>query len=281
MNINDFGVLYIVATPIGNLQDITLRAIEILKTVDVIAAEDTRHSASLLQQYAIAKPLLSLHDHNENERVSQLLQQLQSGKTIALISDAGTPLISDPGYQLVRQARIQGIKVVPIPGACAVIAALSASGLAADRFTFEGFLPAKSQARLQRLMQLKNESRTMIFYEAPHRILTLLQDFQKVFGEEREAVLARELTKMFETIRLGKLEELTEWVAGDLNQQRGELVVLLAGKAEKSVEEIVSVEVVLAELLKELPLKKAVEITVKITGEKKNTVYEKALQMKV
>jgi 16S rRNA (cytidine1402-2'-O)-methyltransferase len=280
MNINNLGTLYIVATPIGNLQDITLRAIEILKTVDLIAAEDTRHSASLLQQFAIAKPLLSLHEHNETERIAQLLHQLQKGQSIALISDAGTPLISDPGYLLVRQARMQGIKVEPIPGACAAIAALSASGLPADRFTFEGFLPVKSQARLQRLTPLKSESRTMIFYEAPHRILSLLQDLHKIFGDEREVVLARELTKMFETIRLGKLKEMIEWVESDANQQRGEIVLLVSGSHEKNVEESLSVEVILKELLVELPLKKAVEIAVRLTGEKKNAVYEKALELK-
>lgn len=280
MKINNFGVLYIVATPIGNLQDITLRAIEVLKRVEAIAVEDTRHSQALLQHYAISKPLISLHQYNEQERLTQLLNRLKQGESIALISDAGTPLISDPGYQLVRAAREQGISVVPIVGACAAIAALSASGLPTDRFIFEGFLPVKSQARLQRLNQLKNESRTLVFYEAPHRILAFLRDCQAVFGDSREAVIARELTKMFETIRLASLKELTEWVASDSNQQRGELVVLIAGAIEAPQSESLLVEQVLAELLPHLPLKTVVDIAVKLTGEKKNAVYQKALQFK-
>lgn len=281
MNINNFGTLYIVATPIGNLQDITLRAIETLKMVDCIAAEDTRHSKSLLQYYSISKPLISLHEHNEHERTDQLLKQLEQKKSIALISDAGTPLISDPGYELVRKAREMGVTVVPIPGVCAAITALCASGLPTDKFIFEGFLPVKSQARIQRLTKLRNEPRTMIFYEAPHRILSVLQDLQKVFGEKREAVLARELTKLFETIRSAGLKELTEWVASDSNQQRGEIVLLVAGADEiAQTSTMLPTEVVLMELLEHLPLKKAVEVAVKITGEKKNTLYEKALKLK-
>jgi len=274
------GTLYIVATPIGNLQDITFRAIEVLKQVDCIVAEDTRHSQPLLQHYHISKPIISLHEHNERERAGDLLKRLQQGESIALISDAGTPLISDPGYSLAHQARELGLTVTPIPGACAVIAALSAAGLPTDRFTFEGFLPAKSQARINRLNELKNESRTMVFYEAPHRILDFFNDLQKVLGETRKVVLARELTKFFETIRLGSVSELIAWMIGDTNQQRGEMVVIVAGAEASISHETMDLTLILSELLKHLPLKVAVDIAVKITGNKKNAVYNQALQIK-
>lgn len=280
MNSNNLSTLYIVATPIGNLQDITLRAIEVLKTVDCIAAEDTRHSLPLLRHFGISTPVLALHEHNERERAAQLLQRLQSGESIALISDAGTPLINDPGYFLVREARALGIRVVPIPGACAVIAALCASGLPTDRFTYEGFLPAKSKARLDKLKLLQAETRTMVFYESPHRILELLQAMLEVFGAARQVVIARELTKTFETIRLGPLAELCEWVESDANQQRGEIVVLVAGAPESVQSESFSAQHVLSVLLEDLPTKQAVDLAVKITGEKKNALYELALQLK-
>lgn len=278
MNLNNLGILYIVATPIGNLQDMSLRAIDVLKSVNWVAAEDTRHSASLLQHYAITTPTFSLHDHNEREQTSTLLQRLQQGESIALISDAGTPLISDPGYFLVREARLLGIQVVPIPGPCAAIVALSAAGLPTDRFIFEGFLPAKTKGRVDRLTALRSESRTMIFYEAPHRILDLLEDIQTVFGQDRIVVVARELTKKFETIRSGEIAELIEWVKQDPNQQRGEMVVLVAGVTEP-VANIPGQEVLLL-LLEHLPLKQAVEIAAKITGERKNELYEMALLIK-
>lgn len=273
------SILYIVATPIGNLQDITLRAIEILKQVNWIAAEDTRHSAALLQHYAISTPRFSLHDHNEREQAEKLIQKLKQGESIALISDAGTPLISDPGYHLVRAVRAAGIKMVPVPGACAAIAALSAAGLATDRFIFEGFLPAKTKARLDRLQLLENEMRTIIFYAAPHRILDVLIDMQTIFGTEREIVIARELTKMFETIHAGKLAEIVEWVKQDSNQQRGEFVVLVEGAQQ--VKEQVAYQKLLEILIAEnVPVKQAVDIVVKVTSEKKNKVYELALQIK-
>jgi 16S rRNA (cytidine1402-2'-O)-methyltransferase len=280
MNINSLGILYVVATPIGNMQDITLRAIEVLKTVNCIVAEDTRHSQPLLQQYAIKTKVIALHEHNERERTSKLLERLQAGESIALISDAGTPLISDPGYYLVREARAVGIKVVPLPGACAAIAALSVAGLPTDRFIFEGFLSAKSGARLQRLGRLRNESRTMVFYEAPHRILDLLQALQQVFGEDRQVVLARELTKMFETIKSDVLNKLIPWVEADSNQQRGEFVVIVGGLQEASSETEQEAQRILGVLLAALPLKQAVDLASKITGQKKNDVYQAALQMK-
>lgn len=275
------GSLYIVATPMGNRQDITLRAIEVLKTVDLIAAEDTRHSAPLLQFLGIRTPLFSLHEHNERELAEKLIARLLEGEAIALISDAGTPLISDPGYHLVCHAREKGVKVVPIPGACAAIAALCAAGLPTDRFVFEGFLPAKSQSRQQRLKELQYESRTLIFYESPHRIGDLLSDMEKVVGGKRWVVIARELTKLFETIHAGEIAEVIAWMEADANQRRGEFVVMLAG-AEPMVEsqEAMSIDATPGLLLDELPVKKAVEITAKLTGKRKNEIYQRALQLK-
>ncbi len=281
MKINTQGILYVVATPLGNRQDITLRAIETLKQVDCIVAEDTRHSLPLLQHFNISKPMLALHEHNEREQALKLVQRLLQGESMALISDAGTPLISDPGYYLVQAVREHGIRIVPIPGACAAIAALSVAGLPTDRFVFEGFLPAKSSSRIQRLQPLLHESRTMIFYEAPHRILELLRDLQKVFGQEREIVLARELTKVFETIRAGRLGDIITWVESDPNQQRGEMVVIVAG-VEKTDEpdEAISLDAVLTLLLSELSVKKASELAAKMTGKRKNEVYQRALELK-
>ncbi|MCE3239283.1 MAG: rRNA ((1402)-2-O)-methyltransferase [Gammaproteobacteria bacterium] len=283
MKINQLGVLYIVATPIGNLQDISLRAIDVLKTVNCIAAEDTRHSQHLLQHFSITTPLLSLHEHNESERTSQLIHRLQRGESIALISDAGTPLISDPGYILVRDVKSAGIQVMPIPGACAAIAALSASGLPTDRFIFEGFLSTKSKLRKERLAALKTEPRTLIIYETPHRILGSLQEMQQVFGKDRFIVLARELTKIFETIQSGTIEEIIHWIMLDTNQQRGEIILLVKGadiisNPKESI--TTSAQAVLIALLEELPLKQAVGITAKITGERKNNLYQRALLIK-
>lgn len=280
MNINTFGVLYIVATPIGNLQDMSFRAVEVLKSVACIIAEDTRHSQALLQHYAISTAVMALHEHNERERTEKLLQRLQQGESIALISDAGTPLISDPGYYLVREAQLTGIRVVPLPGACAAIAALSVAGLPTDRFVFEGFLPAKSGPRLQRLEALSNEARTMVFYEAPHRIEDLLHDIQKIFGAERQVVVARELTKLFETVKSGSVAEIIAWVAADANQRRGEIVLIVEGAKGLSSESQEDYHRILVVLLESLPLKQAVELTMKITGQKKNTVYDAALVIK-
>ena len=274
------GSLYVVATPIGNLDDISTRALNILRDVALIAAEDTRHSARLMQHFGIATPLAACHEHNERDQGGRFLARLLAGDDVALISDAGTPLISDPGYHLVRQARAAGIAVVPVPGACALIAALSAAGLPSDRFIFEGFLPAKAVGRRARLEQVKEEPRTLIFYEAPHRILECLQDMQAVFGGERPALLAREITKTFETLKGMPLAELAAWVAADSNQQRGECVVLVAGWQAPEGEEAVSADAlrVLNLLLAEMPLKRAAALASEITGVRKNLLYQVALE---
>lgn len=280
-SLNQMGALYIVATPIGNLGDMSARAISVLQQVDLIAAEDTRHSKPLLQHYAINTPCRSLHDYNEKQRSGEFIELLQQGKSMALISDAGTPLISDPGFALVRAVRAAGFAVIPIPGACAAIAALSAAGLPSDRFVFEGFLPAKTAARQQRLESIRAEGGTVIFYEAPHRILDLIEDMILILGPEREAVIAKELTKTFETIIQGNLSDLKNWLLDDSNPQRGEFVVLLHGISEKNSSPIeIDPTAVLKILLEELSVKQAAALTAKITGEKKNTVYELALQLK-
>ncbi|MGN0927094.1 16S rRNA (cytidine(1402)-2'-O)-methyltransferase [Ectopseudomonas mendocina] len=276
------GSLYVVATPIGNLDDISARALRILRDVALIAAEDTRHSARLLQHFGIETPLAACHEHNERDQGGRFLARLQAGEDVALISDAGTPLISDPGYHLVRQARAAGFAVVPVPGACALIAALSAAGLPSDRFIFEGFLPAKAAGRRARLDQVREEPRTLIFYEAPHRILECLQDMRDVFGDDRPALLARELTKTFETLQGLPLAELCDWVAADSNQQRGECVVLVAGWQAPAGEEAVSAEAlrVLDLLMAEMPLKRAAALAAEITGVRKNLLYQVALERK-
>lgn len=273
------GVLYVVATPIGNLGDMVPRAVETLQTVAVIAAEDTRHSSRLLAHFAINTPCIAYHDHSGEDRTQSLLGRLNAGESVALISDAGTPLISDPGYQLVRQARLAGIQVIPVPGACAMVAALSAAGLASDRFVFEGFLPAKQAARLTQLESLASDTRTLIFYEAPHRILETLEDMRQVFGAERQAVIARELTKTFETIKGDSIDRLCEWVAGDTNQQRGEIVLLVQGASKRDGGEMTpEQERVMRLLLEELPVKQAANLGAKLTGLKKNFLYQWALE---
>lgn len=273
------GILYVVATPIGNLDDMVPRAIQTLQTVAVIAAEDTRHSARLLAHFDIKTPAIAYHDHSDEHRTEQLIARLLAGEDVALISDAGTPLVSDPGYRLVRSARQQGIRVVPIPGACAMIAALSAAGLASDRFAFEGFLPAKQVARTHQLESVAEDSRTLIFYEAPHRILETLQDMESVFGAEREVVVARELTKTFETIKGGSLAEMVAWVAADSNQQRGEIVLLVQGAPKQENADLSPEQIrVMKVLLEDLPVKQAAAIGAKITGLKKNFLYDWALK---
>lgn len=266
--------LYIVATPIGNLNDITLRAIEILKNVDLIAAEDTRHSGLLLQHLGIKAKLFALHDHNEQEKSQILIEKLNSGLSIALISDAGTPLINDPGYHLVKACRENDIKVVPIPGACAAIAALSVAGLPSDKFSYEGFLPAKSKARQDYLTTLVNETRTMIFYESTHRLLDTLQDMQTVFGTDKQIVLAKELTKTWETIVSYPVNQLINWLNKDVTRQKGEFVLIVEGhtKSDKDIDP--NVINTLKLLVKELPLKKAAAITAEIYGLKKNQLYQ-------
>ena len=274
------GTLYVVATPIGNLDDISARALRVLREVALIAAEDTRHSIRLLQHFGIETPLAACHEHNERDQGGRFLARLQAGDDVALISDAGTPLISDPGFHLVRQARAAGVSVVPVPGACALVAALSAAGLPSDRFIFEGFLPAKANARRGRLEQIKEEPRTLIFYEAPHRLLESLEDMREVFGGDRPAVLARELTKTFETLKGAPLNELCGWVAADSNQQRGECVVLVGGWQAPEGEGALSAEAlrVLDLLLGELPLKRAAALAAEITGVRKNLLYQAALE---
>ncbi len=274
------GTLYVVATPIGNLDDMSARALKVLADVALIAAEDTRHSVRLLQHFGIDTPLAACHEHNERDEGGRFITKLLAGEDVALVSDAGTPLISDPGYHLVRQARAAGVSVVPVPGACALIAALSAAGLPSDRFIFEGFLPAKAAGRRARLEQVKEEPRTLIFYEAPHRILECLEDMEQVFGGERPALLARELTKTFETLKGLPLAELRAFVASDSNQQRGECVVLVGGWSAPEGEEAISAEAqrVLDLLLAELPLKRAAALAAEITGVRKNLLYQVALE---
>ena len=275
------GRLYVVATPIGNLEDMTPRAIRVLSQVDLVAAEDTRHSGKLLKHFGIDAKTEALHEHNERSQVPRLIEILQSGKSIAFITDAGTPLVSDPGFHLVRSARQAGISVIPVPGACAAIAALSAAGLPSDRFVFEGFPPAKSAARRVVFEKLCTESRTLIFYESPHRILESLRDMTEIFGPDREAALARELTKQFETVRDGTLTELSAWVERDPHQQLGEFVILIHGvpRAEREAVDT-EAERILKILLEELPASHATALAARITGLKKNRLYEYALRLK-
>ncbi|MDG9670686.1 16S rRNA (cytidine(1402)-2'-O)-methyltransferase [Hahella sp. CR1] len=275
------GVLYIVATPIGNLDDMTPRAIAILKSVDLIAAEDTRHSGKLLSHFGVDAPMTSLHQFNEEAKTERLLSELAAGKSIALISDAGTPLISDPGFPLVRATREAGFAVTPVPGACALVAALSASGMPSERFVFEGFLPAKGSGRRGRLQELADEPRTMVFYESPHRILAMMEDLEAVMGAAREVVIARELTKTFETIKAGCVQEVKVWMLADGNQQRGEFVVLVKGGRKEQGDSVeIKVSQLLQALLKELPVKKAAALASSLTGVGKNELYQQALALK-
>lgn len=274
------SALYVVATPIGNLADITLRALEILKQVDVVAAEDTRNTKHLLQHHGIAaNKLLAIHQHNERGGAEKIISLLQQGQRIALVTDAGTPAVSDPGALLVEAVREAGFRVVPIPGASAAITALSASGLANPHFLFYGFLPNKSAARRAALQALAEHPYIMVFYEAPHRILECTQDLQGVFGEEREIVFAREITKLFESIHRCKLGEAMAWLESDANNQRGEFVVLVSGATPREGLDA-ETERTLTVLLQDLPLKQAVQLAVKITGGNKNELYQRALELK-
>ncbi len=275
------STLYVVATPIGNLGDITLRALEILKAVDAIAAEDTRHTSGLLSHFGISKKLIAVHEHNEHQSAEKLLAQLNAGENIALVTDAGTPGISDPGAVVVDFVRKAGIKVVPIPGVSAVIAALSASGIAENGFLFHGFLPASGAARRKALEALKAQTVTLVFYEAPHRIVESVNDMANVLGAGRRVTFARELTKTFETIYSCHLADAKAWLEADTNQQRGEFVLLIEAAAVKEAEEFSEETVrVLKLLLADLPLKQAVKLTAEITQEKKNDLYEFALTLK-
>ena len=273
MTSNQKGCLWVVATPIGHRDDISARAIETLRSVALIAAEDTRHSRPMLLQHNIGTPLVALHEHNEREAVASIVRRLEQGESVALISDAGTPLISDPGFRLVRAAREAGIRCIPVPGACAAIAGLSVAGLPSDRFVFEGFLPAKSAARRSRLEELAGDPRTLIFYESSHRIAESLADMRDVFGAEREAVLARELTKVFETVIGEPLSRLAERVANDPNQQRGECVVLVAGRGDDTDARLAEGQRVFAILRDELPPAKAAKLAAVITGAPRKMLY--------
>lgn len=272
--------LYVVATPIGNLADVTERARHVLAQADLIAAEDTRHSARLLQHLGVTTRMIAYHDFSTGQQEQALLARLKDGDAIALISDAGTPLISDPGYSLVRQCRQLGVPVIPVPGASALVSALSVAGLPSDRFIFEGFLPSKTGARQACLKALVDEVRTLIFYESPHRILASIDDMTTVFGGQREAVICRELTKTWETVHGDTLAGLQQWLRNDDNQQRGEFVVLVHG-APKAAELDISPtdENVLQVLLRELPMKQACTLAAEITGRKKNQLYKRALEL--
>ncbi len=273
--------LYVVATPIGNLSDITLRALEVLAAADAIAAEDTRNTRHLLQHHGIGDArLLALHQHNERGAADKIIALLQQGQIVALVTDAGTPAVSDPGAVLVEAVREAGFRVIPVPGPSAVVAALSASGLSSPHFLFYGFLPNKSAARRNVLQVLARHPYTLVFHEAPHRILECTDDMHAVFGDEREIVFARELTKLFENIHRCKLGEAMAWLNGDQNNQRGEFVVLVSGAAPCAGLDA-DTERTLVCLLEELPLKQAVQLAVKITGASKNELYQRALEHKV
>lgn len=273
------GTLFVVATPMGNLADMTFRAVQTLKAVDLIAAEDTRVSRKLLQHYAITVPMVAYHDHNEREQAGKLLVKLLDGSDIALITDAGTPLVSDPGYRLVSAAHEHELRVVPIPGCCAAIAALSASGLATDRFVFEGFLSPRQGARRRQLEQLLDQPRTLVFYESSHRILDTLADLTHVFGADRVLTLAREISKRYETIARGAAGEIQRRVQDDPDQRRGEFVILVQGSPAAAVD-LDGVARTLKPLMSALPLKQAVALTAEITGHPKNEVYRLALESK-
>lgn len=275
------GILYVVATPIGNLQDISLRALEVLKNVDAVAAEDTRHSAGLLNHFGISKKLIAVHEHNERQSADKLLAMLHAGENIALVTDAGTPGISDPGAVVVHVLREAGIKVVPIPGASAVIAALSASGIVQNGFLFHGFLPASGAARRKQLALLKPQKVTLVFYEAPHRILECVADLSQILGIARRITFARELTKTFETLHSCALGDAEAWLRADSNQQRGEFVLLVEAAALEETDTIPEEAIrTLKLLLAELPLKQAVKLATEISQQKKNDLYEFALQLK-
>ncbi|MDP7763848.1 16S rRNA (cytidine(1402)-2'-O)-methyltransferase [Acinetobacter baumannii] len=271
--------LFVVATPIGHLDDMTFRAIDILKSVSIVAAEDTRQSAQLFKHYNISTPLTACHDHNESNKIEQLVQKLLAGENIALISDAGTPLISDPGFKLVRAAQENGIRVVPVPGACAAIAALSAVGLPSDRFSFEGFLPSKASQRISQLEKLKNETQTLIFYEAPHRILECVKNMAEVFGENRPVGFAREITKTFEMIKKMTLKDLVSFIENDHNQEKGEIVLVVGGAPEKTDLEQEKLDELLKRLLQDLSVKAASQLAADLTGIKKKDAYQRALEL--
>ena len=267
------GTLHVVATPIGNLGDLSPRALDTLRTVAAICAEDTRHTRQLLAHYGLERPLVALHEHNEEQLAEKLVARLQGGESLALVSDAGTPLVSDPGFRLVRAARAAGIAVSPVPGACAFVAALSVAGLPSDRVVFEGFLPAKGNARRERLTPLAAETRTLAFYESAHRIEETLADMATIFGGERRAVVARELTKLFETVLDGTLAELHARVSADPNQRKGEFVVLVMGASEDEDARIVECKRLYAKLGQHLPPSTAAKLAAELSGAPRKALY--------
>jgi len=272
------GCLYIVATPIGNLDDITYRAVQVLMEVDAIAAEDTRHSKKLMQHLGVTTPLVALHEHNENALSEKIIKRLERGESLALISDAGTPLISDPGFPLVNQAHKAGLKIIPVPGASSVLAALSVSGLPTDRFVFEGFLPSKKTARQKRLRELEKETRTLILFETPHRITVALADLAEVLGEDREIFMARELTKTHEEVKRSSVGQVLEAASSGALQERGEFVLVLAGNGNKQSAVDDQALKIFDLLLEELPLKTSASLAAKITGLKRKDFYNEGLK---
>lgn len=267
------GTLFIVATPIGNLGDLTARARDVLAAVDAICAEDTRHTRQMLNALGLERPLLALHDHNEAEIAWKLVERLKAGECLALVSDAGTPLVSDPGYRLVREVRAAGLAVSPIPGACAAIAALSVAGIPSDRFCFEGFLPAKGSGRRERLAELAKETRTLVFYESSHRIEEALADFVAAFGGEREAVLARELTKLFETVLGDTLSGIAAKVAADENQRKGEFVIVVRGCEDDTAARLIEGQRLYAKLAEHLKPSVAAKLAADISGAPRKSLY--------
>lgn len=278
-SVNETGILYVVATPIGNLGDLSPRAREVLASVTLIAAEDTRHTGHMLQMLGIDTALTSLHEHNESVKAADLIAKILRGDSLALVSDAGTPLISDPGFDLIALARKHDVRVVPVPGACAAIAALSVAGLPTDRFAFEGFLPAKPAARRAQLQDLANEARTLVFYEGPHRIAETLQDLASVFGDDRPASVSRELTKHFESTYRGTLAELVLAAKQDADMERGEIVIVVAGRSDTRAQSMLDSEQLLRALLDEVSPSQAAKIAARLTGSKRGDLYEIALRM--
>ncbi len=265
--------LYVVATPIGNLEDISYRAVRILSEVDLVAAEDTRHSAVLLSHYGIKTPMQSLHEHNEEQVGGRILGRIANGEAIALISDAGTPLISDPGYRLVRAAREAGIAVYSLPGASAVTAALSVAGMPPDRFVFEGFLPSKAPARRKKLVSLSREPRTLVFFESSHRIEAAIADMSEIFGPQRMAAVCRELTKKFETVHRAPLAEIANVMAGDRNQTKGEFVIVIGGYEISEDESLQDAHMMASALLQYLPASQAARVSAKLNNVPRRDVY--------
>lgn len=274
------ATLYVIGTPIGNICDISLRALAILDAADVVACEDTRNTRALLNAYQLTKPLIAAHQHNEREAAQQLIARLEKGERVALVSDAGTPAVSDPGAKIVDSVRCAGYRVVPVPGPSAGITALSASGFSDDRFMFIGFLPVKNTQRLEVLQQLRKIPAALIFYEAPHRIMDMLKALNQIFEPERQIMISRELTKLFEETWRGTLSSVEEWMIADNNRSKGEFVILIEGAKAKENQEDEASKKVLSVLLEVLPVSAAVATAVKLTGKKKNHLYDLALHLK-